>query len=322
MGEEKDTKAAAAPAKAPRKEHGFRVSAFGDQCQSMRSSAAHYSISRTGRHHREKMFITEKHIKTQRLGRESGENTTEVRSTLGGPSMSFPKAAAHDLLNVKEESGVTSNDILKVLVNKQSDHAKWPRPATILIGTDPRGRLKDAELLKTHGAAFYGRCSPGPAGVGGDYGPSDKITRKVIGQAGKFGEKLPSNNWLKINDVPDKVCPNTYARKDDSVGKQYLTHRANQPVHLFGKAPKFEKTRSADTVGNLDVATSTFGSQKLSKNRSEPSVGFGRGTRDGRSRTQMCITKADMGPKLSLPKPVIRQPSLPSDSMVMRSGCG
>lgn len=321
MTEEKDGKAATAPAKVPRKEDGFRVSALGDQCQSMRSSAPHHTISRVGRHHREKMFITEKHIKTQRLGRESGPNTSEVKSTLGGPSMSFPKAKAHDLLNVKEQDGLTSNDELKVLVNEESDYSRWPRQSTILIGTEPRGRLKDAELLKSHSAAFFGRGSPGPAAVGGTYGPNDALTRKRIGNASRFGEKLPTH-WLKINDVPEKVSPDSYERRDLSVGKQYLTHRKNQQVHMFPRADKFPKTRSADQISILDSATDSFGGQRLSKNRSEPSVGFGRGTRDARSRSALCMTKADMGPKAMLPKPVIVQPRLPSDSMVMRSGLG
>merc|ERR1712039_1043247 len=94
----------------------------------------------------------------------------------------------------------------------------------------------------------------------------------------------------------------------------------NQMVNAFPHEAKFPKTRNADAVSMLDAAKSSLGKQGLSNNRSEPTIGFGRGTRHSRSRTAMCITKDDMGPKAFMPRPHMSMPRLPMESDIMRAG--
>merc|ERR1711865_324921 len=174
--------------------------------------------------------------------------------------------------------------------------------ATMLIGTEPRGRLKDAELIKNHSAAFFGRASPGTAAIGDQFGPKFEVTKPRMAMARPFGMKAKSA-WQKLNNMPDNIGPGIYPRKDVAIGTQYLSHRRNQGTNAFGQAPKFPRTTSADSISLLDAAKSSLGKQGLSRNRSAPSVGFVAGTRDQRSRTAICLTKEDLGPKAFMPKP-------------------
>merc|ERR1719215_1663963 len=106
------------------------------------------------------------------------------------------------------------------------------------------------------------------------------------------------------------------------MGKQHLTQRRNPNVHLFPCAPKFPKTRSGDSIIQLDAAKSCLGKQVLNKNRSEPVINFNADSRDTRSKTQLCLTKLDTGPKAHMPKPVFYQPPLPMERVVMATGYG
>merc|ERR1711964_95415 len=115
-----------------------------------------------------------------------------------------------------------------------------------------------------------------------------------------FGAKLQSS-WQSLSSQPENVGPGTYSRKDVALGQQHLSHRSNQPANGFTRVAKFAPTRNADSVSLLDAAKSSLGKQGLSKNRSEPVIGFGVGTRDRRSRTTICMTKDDMGPKAFMP---------------------
>lgn len=53
------------------RQDSFFLSALGHQAQSQRLSAAHHSISCVSRDARQNVFITERHIRPNRLGRES-----------------------------------------------------------------------------------------------------------------------------------------------------------------------------------------------------------------------------------------------------------
>merc|ERR1711865_674673 len=134
-----------------------------------------------------------------------------------------------------------------------------------------------------------------------------------------FGVKLKSS-WQKLSSMPENIGPGIYPRKDVAVGNQYLSHRHSQPVNAFTRQDKFPKTRSADSVSILDAAKSSIGKQGLSKNRSEPTIGFGVGTRNARSRTAICMTKDDLGPKAFMPKPFHAVPRLPMERDVMNAG--
>jgi len=301
--------------------HSFHVPSIGPQAQSQRYTQPVYGLSKVGRDQRNKSFISHEHSRVDALGRQS---------PIGGPIYNLPStldlkhgvsfaagAGCIDHFAARPEDGIPTNDELGILVDSQQ--FKYGRDATMLIGTEPRGRLKDAELIKNHAAAFFGRESPGPAAIGDKYGPNFTATKKKMTYSMPFGGKL-KQEWQKLSSQPDNVGPGIYPRKDIAVGAQHLSHRKNQPVNAFGKGPKFAKTRSSDSISQLDAATSAYGKQVLSKNRSEPSVGFGCGTRDRRSRTAICMTKDDMGPKAFMPKQHMSMPRLPMERDIMRAG--
>lgn len=300
-------------------EHSVTVPAIGSQAQSSRKSCPHYGISKVGRDQTFAVFISKEHQKTDKLGRASpiGGPVYNIPSALNKNATVFPKSTRPDILNTRPEDGLDSNNELACDVDAQG--FKYPRDATILIGTEPRGRLKDAELIKNHAAAFFGRASPGPAAIGDQYGPDFKPTKPRTSPAGPFGAKL-KQQWLTVNDTPIEVGPGIYPRKDVSVGPQHLSQRRNQQVNEFTRAPKFAKVRNADIVSKYDAARSSLGKQTLGRNRSEPSMGFGTGTRDRRARTALCMTSADEGPKATMPKMVCSMPRLPKEPDIMKAG--
>lgn len=300
-------------------DNSFDIASIGPQLQSQRKSQPVYGLSKVGRDQRAKTFISHEHSRAGALGRESpiGGAIYNLPSTLNlKTGVTFSTGPATQFLMVRPEDGLDSNAELNILVDSQQ--FKYGRDSTMIIGTEPRGRLKDAELIKNHSAAFFGRESPGPAAIGEAYGPNFALTKPKLA---KGIVPFPGKPKMqKVNSQPDNVGPGLYPRKDNSFGNQNLSHRRNQPVNAFGQAPKFGKTRNADSVSLLDAAKSSLGKQVLSKNRSEGSVGFGCGTRDRRNRTAMCMTKEDQGPKAFMPKPFHSMPRLPSEGEIMKTG--
>jgi hypothetical protein len=240
-------------------------------------------------------------------------STMDVKA---GKGAGFTKGCSTDFLNIRSEDGIPTNDELQILVDSQQ--FKYQRDATMVIGTAPRGELKDAELIKNHSAAFVGRNSPGPV-YGGNYGPDIKPTRPRMAMARPFGIRGQMKAWAN-SDTPETVGPGIYKRTDIAIAKQYLSQRKNQAVNEFGKPPKFEKSRNADSISLLDAAKSSLGKQALSNNKTEGTISFGRGTRNQRDRTAICITKQDLGPKAFMPKVTMSMPRLPMESEVMRTG--
>jgi len=299
--------------------NGFSVAALGVQAQSQRKTNPSYSLSAVGRDQREKVWLSKEMFQNCGKCKHSppGGPIYTLPSTLQKNPVSFSKGPCTDFLNVKPDDCLSVNDELHILVDSQN--FKYDRDSSHLIGTEPRGRLKDAELIKNHSAAFFGRDSPGPAAIGEQYGPKFDITRPRMAPARTFGEKLKSKQWANT-DTPEHVGPGIYPRKDIAIGKQHLSQRRNQPVNEFSKGAKFGKTRNADSVSVIEAARSCHGKQVLSSNKSEPTIGFGRGTRDGRSRTAVCMTPSDLGPKAFMPKQRMEMPRLPRESEIMKTG--
>lgn len=308
------------------------VAALGMQAQSQRLTAPSYGISKVGRDAREKVFITEKHIRANRLGRESPvRNTINLPSTLNPlPRIRFSTASRPTKLpgeHMDDPDDIPTNDALNT--HPDSQPFKYPREPEIIIGTDPRGKLKDAELLKNHAAAFYARSSPGPAAIGGEYGPDISATRPRMAPARKFGVKTKLKpDWTEINCQPAEVGPGLYPIRDFSIGAQHLSQRRNQNVHAFPHGPKFAKTVSADTISQLDAARSSLGTQPLGKNRSEPSIGMGPKPKPDDKRDkfalkmQVCRTKLDMGPAANMPKFHHPMPTYTPERAILASGFG
>lgn len=304
---------------------GFSVAGLGDQYQSARKSAPTHTISIVSREARRNVFITEGHIKPNRLGRESPKaDNINLPSTLNNnltAAAAFGFGGRTDFTNIKvDPDSIPTNDAMDL--QPDSQQYKYKRGPAIIIGTEPLGKLKQAELMKAHAAAFYGRSSPGPAGVGGEYGPKFEITKPRMAPARPFAHKTKLV-WPGVYNNPPEVGPGTFERPDVAIGPQHLTNRRNQSTHAFPHAPKFgPSTKPDEMISNYDAARSCLGKQVLNKNRSEPTIGFNCDTRDTRSKTHMCMTKSDLGPRANMPKMHISMPKLPSEKAIMASGFG
>mmetsp|Transcript_28681 Transcript_28681/g.66775 ORF Transcript_28681/g.66775 Transcript_28681/m.66775 type:complete len:323 (-) Transcript_28681:78-1046(-) len=315
---------------------GVTVSALGSQAQSARKSAPAIGISRVGRARFDSVYISEDHTRTARLGRESppGGPVYDVHSTLSGASITFG-TGSRDINTLKRTStrnkpgeyaisaddvgDIPSNDALDANVDSQP--FKYRRDPKITIGTDPRGRLKDAELIKNHASAFYGRESPGPAAIGETYGPALGPTKPTFAPARPFGMRTKVT-WTSAADSPPNMGPGAHDRKDPSIGRQHLSKRRNQSVHSFPHEPKFPKNKYQDSISVLDVARSCMGKQVLGKHRSEPSIGFSVDSRGAREKTMVCLTRKDEGPRANMPKFTASMPRLPTERAIMTGGLG
>lgn len=282
---------------------GVTFPSLGKQINSHSKSAPSYSFIKAGRDQREKMFITKEHIKIQMQGREGALGTYTIPRNLGGPSVGFSRSPSSVLqLGQSIDEGDDGYEY-----HPESQHIKYRRDPTMIIGKEPRGKLKDAFLMRNHSAAFFSRDSPGPAAVGEAYGPKIGFTKPRIGRDYTILGKLEMN-WNKCGDTPDEVGAGYYERKDNSFGKQFLSKRRNQNVHLFPKGPKFAKGGKFQDFDG-DAAKSAFGKQALSKNRSMPSVGFSKNSRDQWGRVTICRTKLDEGPKAAMPRMICSMPA-------------
>lgn len=303
----------------------YTVASLGRQVESQRVSARRVVISNVGRAAREKVYISEQAIKANRLGRESPTmDSICLPSTLNtnlATTTSFGYGNRTDFTAIKvDPDSVPTNDALHCFPDNQQ--FKYKRDATMVIGTNPRGKLKDAFLLKNHTAAFLGRSSPGPAAVGGTYGPSFEMTKKKLAPATKFASKTKLV-WPGQGDNPPEVGPGTFERNDSALGPQHLSKRKNQATHAFPHAPKFPKERvQNDVISQYDAARSCFGKQVLNKYRSAPSIGFAVDTRDTRNKTKLCMTKLDEGPRGNFAKVHISMPTLPPQKVILASGFG
>lgn len=321
----------------------YTVSALGKQAQSNRATNCTYKISTVGREQFQNVYISEDHTRIAKIGRESpvgGPIYNVAKSSLGGCSYSFG-GGKRDITTLKRTStrnkpgeffmpsnedidDFPTNMALDVLPDSQQ--FKYKREPTIMIGTEPRGKLNDAALLKNHSVAFYARSSPGPAAIGEAFGPKFTATKPRMAPARPFGAKTchKGNDWMACGrgDNPVDVGPGRHDRRDVALGPQHLSVRRNQACHAFPQAPKFPKTKSEDSISQYDAARSCFGKQTLAKNRSEPSINFSADDRATRAKTKLCLTRSDEGPRAAMPRFIARQPPLPSERSVMCSGYG
>jgi hypothetical protein len=307
---------------------GFTVQSLGDQYQSSRKSAPSYGISKVGRAARENVFISHQASRISRIGRESpvGGHVYDVPSSLvtkGTIGMGYGGRTDFTKITMgrQDPEDNPTNDALGILPDSQP--YKYRRDTTSVIGTEPRGKLKDAFLLKNHAAAFFGRNSPGPAAVGPEFGPNINACRERMSPARPFGVKYGGKDWSQYGSNPEHVGPGRHDRKDVAIGPQYLSKRRNQSVHAIGNQKRFVKAKAGDDqISKLDAARSCFGKQSLHKNVSEPSVGFGSGSREKAGRCKICMTKLDEGPRANFTKFTSSMPSLPSEKQVMSFGMG
>lgn len=315
----------------------FFDQSLGKQVQSTRHTIPIPQFPKTGRQNYEKVFFSEEHTRVAKLGRESpiGGPVYNLPSTLTSKDISFGKAK-RDITTLKRTSmkprpgeffcplvedkdDIPTNDALDLVPDSQP--FRYKNDPKVIIGTEPRGKLKESFLLQNHSVAFYARDSPGPAAIGPEFGPQIGPTKPNYGSAGKMAQAKRVAEKPK-GDNPPEVGPGRHDRRDVSLGQQHLSHRRNQPCNEFGRAPKFPKDRSTDTIVSLDAAKSAMGKQVLNKNRSAPSVGFSIDNRDKRNRTKLCMTRLDEGAKAHMPKFRAPQPPLPMEKSIRVSGFG
>ena len=64
--------------------------------------------------------------------------------------------------------------------------------------------------MKTHKAAFFGRNSPGPAGVGDEFGPKFEVTKAQMAMAMPFAHKTklvwPGSEGCARDDETSTLC--------------------------------------------------------------------------------------------------------------------
>merc|ERR1719183_133438 len=109
---------------------------MGHQAQSQRFSAPSYGISKVGRDAREKVYITEGHIKPNRLGRESPiVDTIHLPSTLNPlPQIAFGTGKRAERIpghRLDDPGDIPTNDAMDVIPNNQL--FKYPKDAEVII---------------------------------------------------------------------------------------------------------------------------------------------------------------------------------------------
>jgi len=104
------------------------------------------------------------------------------------------------------------------------------------------------------------------------------------------------------------IGPNSYPPAI-SLGKQTLSQRHNAVTYKFLQAPKFGRAaKTNNPTSKLKVNLSSLGTQVSASRKTEPLVGFSRGTRQSAQRIQRCMTEKDSAAPVS--KLHIRHPNI------------
>ncbi|EER00906.1 hypothetical protein Pmar_PMAR002976 [Perkinsus marinus ATCC 50983] len=279
----------------------------GHQRDSLKPTRPSYSFGLGTRGAREKLFISKEHEKLM-PPRCSPGPVYRVESQIEDHSYTFSTAAQRP--SQKKRYPDSSVDLTNALVDSQP--LKYPTVKGTIFGTDPKGHIKNATILKNHASAFYGRISPGPTA----YSPDDKQTsrtprapRAILGSKTKI---LASEC-----QTPAVVGPGTYP-SPTSMGTQHLSqkwdraHRRNLSSYTFSKARRAgerSKKSSVDTMDRVDStsrgAISSIGEQHDSRIATAPKFGFGTATRDHKAKTFLVRIPGDTGPSDSWAKPSV-----------------
>jgi len=283
----------------------FTMPALGKQMTSQRSNAPAISLSICTREKRAKQFISKKASKA--VSGQSPGPVYDLPDTMGKHGVAFTKGPQRVFGNWKANYPDPSNDVVGAEVDSQP--FKFENVKGTLFGTDPKGQLKNATILKNHAQAFYGRQSPGPQA----YLPDPTCTEKKLTYATPFGAKTKVKNPTG-GSTDAEVGPGHYKRTDYAIGNQNLSHRRNQPTNGFSKMPKFggkKRRAGSEPTTELDINLSSFGKQVSAQRRSEPAMGFGNATRAHFQRVSRCMTALDVGPVALMPKATMSHPTLP-----------
>lgn len=286
----------------------FTMPALGKQMTSGRKNAPNVSLSVCSRDKRENVFISRTASRSTPNPKASPGPVYELLEDMGtGQGVKFSKGPQRVFGSWKAKYPDPSNDIVRADVDSQP--FKYENVKGMLFGTDPKGQLKNATILKNHAQAFYGRHSPGPSA----YLPDPKSTEKKLAFSVKFGAKTKVIG-AEGSGTDALVGPGHYPRTDYSIGSQFLSHRRNQPVNGFSKVPKFggrSRRSGSEPATELKEKPGSLGRQTEANRRTEPSAGFGNATRAHFQRVSRCMTTLDLGPVALMPKAVMSHPQLP-----------
>lgn len=287
----------------------FTMPALGKQNTSSRKNAPNYSLASCSRDKRANVFISREASRSTPAPNASPGPVYELPDTWGksGLSVKFTKGPQRVFGNWKANYPDSSNDVVGATIDSQP--FRYHNVKGTLFGTDPKGQLKNATILKNHAQAFYGRQSPGPQA----YLPDATATEKKLTHATPFGAKTKVIGE-EGSGTDEQVGPGHYKRTDFSIGAQALSHRRNQPTFAFSKMPKFggrKRRAGSEPATELKVNLSSFGKQVDATRRSEPAMGFGNATRAHFQRVSRCMTALDVGPVATMPRAVMSHPNLP-----------
>ena len=152
---------------------------------------------------------------------------------------------------------------------------------------------------------------------------SCETQRCSFGSQTKLGHAVPFGNTERLKEglksqTGKYLGPGSYPTMS-SMGGQQLSQRKNPVTHPFSKAPKFGKSQNPGKKGSFSDPTpplTAFGQQARSDKKSEPRVGFSKGTRAQAARMTRCMSDMD---KMSTRLPPVRlpQPTLPLERRVI-----
>ncbi|KAF4712445.1 hypothetical protein FOZ63_030019 [Perkinsus olseni] len=277
----------------------FSVSAVGHQKESLKPTEPSYSFGLGTRDAREKLFISKDHEKLM-PPRCSPGPVYRLESQSDDHSYTFGTAPQRPSPGKRYPDA--SIDLTNALVDSQA--FKYPAVKGTVFGTDPKGQIKNATIMKNHAPAFYGKASPGPTAYNPDSRHTSRIPRVPQITLGSKTKILASEC-----QTPPVVGPGTYPLPP-SVGTQYLSQRRNLSTYSFTKARRVAERNQRIPVpatGKGDLTTrsvvSSIGPQHESRNSNAPTFGFGTATRDQKSKTFLVQTPGDTGPSGSWAKP-------------------
>lgn len=192
------------------------------------------TATRDRQHHR--VFISEKHSRHKATSASPGP-VYSTRTDLGtGPRCVFGSEDRSDKprqIDVPVRYPDSSVDLMCLPVDSQK--VKFPRAKGVHFGTEMKMSVKNAEIIKSHPAAYTGVNSPGAA----EYEPNDKCAAlsapaySMGPKQPRFGEKLPPRLQVPPHGTPHFLGPGSHVQPS-SLGDQPTSLRRTAPSFSFG----------------------------------------------------------------------------------------
>jgi hypothetical protein len=252
-------------------------SSIGHQASSLRPSSAGFSFGRSSR------------SRLADAGKDSPGPVYLTPEAIGSaPTSVFGTASARAPNHYPYPP--SSVDLLRSA--RSVDHAdlKFPSARGTVFGTEMRGDVKNAEVLRNSPEAGYGKAGPGFV-----YNPNDKPARPKSAPVYTMRARTPIHQ--NRSSTPNRVAPNSY-RSEVAIGVQHESKKKTAPRSTFSRSDRFGKSKESSGDVSMQTAPiiSCFGNQKVSGFKSQPSAGFGSATRESRGKSGNHCSGKDGGP--------------------------